>query len=104
MNYRLFHGSPVKGLTSLRPSSSRSFPVIYFSDEPSVAATYTKGRGKVYPVTVTMNRPLEPWGHTRFHKFLAIHMHNATRLAGDNDGLADDVETAQKWDLAMVVQ
>ena len=52
--------------------------------------------------TVTMNRPLEQWGHTRFHKFLAIHMHNATRLAGDNDGLTDDVETAQKWDLAMV--
>lgn len=54
--------------------------------------------------TVTMNKPLEPWGHTRFHKFLAIHMHNATRLAGDNDGLVDDVETAQKWDLATVVQ
>lgn len=54
--------------------------------------------------TVTMGRPLEPWGHTRFHKFLAIHMHNATRLAGDNDGLVDDVETAQKWDLAAMVQ
>ena len=54
--------------------------------------------------TVTMNTPLEPWGHTRFHKFLAIHMHNATRLAGDNGGLVDDVETAQKWDLAMVAQ
>jgi hypothetical protein len=58
VNYRLFHGSPVKGLTSLRPSSNRSFPVIYFSDEPNVAATYTRGRGKVYPATVTMNRPL----------------------------------------------
>ena len=57
MNYRLFHGSTVKGLTSLRPSSSRSFPVIYFSDEPNVAATYAHG-GKVYPATVTMNRPM----------------------------------------------
>lgn len=54
--------------------------------------------------TVTMNKPLEPWGHTAFHKFLAIHIHNATRLAGDTDGIVDDVLVAQKWDLPRVVE
>jgi hypothetical protein len=57
MNYRLFHGSRVKGLTALRASTNRSMPVIYFSDEPNVAATYAHG-GKVYSATVTMNRPM----------------------------------------------
>ena len=59
MKYRVFHGSTVKGLTALRPSTNRPFPVIFFSDEPTVAASYLRGRpGKVYAATITLERPL----------------------------------------------
>ena len=60
LRLRVFHGSPIKGLKSLRPSDRRSFPVIFFSDEPTVAASYLRGRpGKVYAATITLQRPLE---------------------------------------------
>ena len=56
--------------------------------------------------TVTMNRPLEPWGHTRFHKALALHIHQATRPAGHgsemaNFGIMDSEADARMWDRSM---
>jgi hypothetical protein len=49
---------------------------------------------------VTLNVPLEPWGKPfLFHKFLGFHIHNATRLAGDNDGMASDAKEAARLDL-----
>lgn len=53
--------------------------------------------------TVTMGKPLEPWGPTRFHKTLALHIHRATRPASHsfraaNYGIMEDEESAKKWD------
>ena len=53
--------------------------------------------------TVTMNTPLEPWGHTRFHKALALHIHRATRASGHgsempNFGVMDSETDARMWD------
>jgi hypothetical protein len=53
--------------------------------------------------TVTMNRPLTPWGHTRFHKTLALHIHDTTRPAGHGDeypnyGIMDNEVDAKAWD------
>lgn len=51
---------------------------------------------------VTMQRPLAPWSArpSIFHKMLALHMHQATRLAGDTDGMAEDETQARALDMA----
>jgi hypothetical protein len=56
--------------------------------------------------TVTMNRPLAPWdGVCAFHRYLALHIHGATRIAGhgaknSNEGMArDDEDDAKRFDL-----
>jgi hypothetical protein len=53
--------------------------------------------------TVTMGVPLTPWGHTRFHKTLALHIHDAMRPAGHsyraaNYGVMDNEDDAKAWD------
>lgn len=60
-------------------------------------------RRNVPSQSVTLNRPLEPWGYTRFHKVLALHIHRATRPAkhsfrAANYGIVEDEDTARKWD------
>src|SRR3546814_14257548 len=52
---------------------------------------------------VTMNRPLQPWGPTRFHKALAMHIHQATRPAGHghqaaNFGMLETEKEARGWE------
>jgi len=52
---------------------------------------------------VTMNRPLEPWPATiSFHRTLAFHLHAATRVARNNNGIAETEDDAMRFDLPPV--
>lgn len=52
---------------------------------------------------VTMFKPLEPWpGPMSFHRTLAYHIHNVTRVARRNEGIAESEEDAVRFDLPPV--
>ncbi len=52
---------------------------------------------------VTMNVPLKPWDHPiSFHRTLAFHIHGSTRVARNNNGIAETEDDAMRFDLPAV--
>ena len=52
---------------------------------------------------VTMNQPLKTWAATiSFHRTLAFHIHGATRVARNNNGIAETEDDAMRFDLPPV--